>query len=59
MPDSDHFRHLARRCRVLSKSTIEPEVTEQLRVWAADFAEEADEVERRTEETGAAYGEHC
>ena len=43
----NYFRNLARRCLVLSKTAVEPEVIEQMRVWAADFADEADQAERR------------
>jgi hypothetical protein len=35
-----------RRCRALSKTAVEREVIEQLRVWAVDLAEEADQAER-------------
>ena len=47
MHDSNSLREQARRCRVLSKTAVEPEVIEQLRVWAVDLAEEADQAERR------------
>jgi hypothetical protein len=50
MSDVDHLRDCARRCRGLSKIAIEPDVIEQLRVWAVDFADEADEEERRAAE---------
>jgi hypothetical protein len=36
----------ARRCRALMKTIIELEAIEQLRLWAAELAEEADDVER-------------
>jgi hypothetical protein len=42
----DHFRRLAQRCRGLSKTADEPEVIEQMRVWAIDLADEADQAER-------------
>jgi hypothetical protein len=41
------FRKLARRCRVLSKTAVDPELIDQMRVWAIDFADEADKMERR------------
>ena len=47
MKDADYFRELARRCCVLLKVAVEAEVIEQLRVWAVEFADEADEAERR------------
>ena len=50
MHDANYFRGRARRCRALSKTAMYPEVIEQLRVWAADFAEEADDTERRAAE---------
>ena len=46
MHDPNFLREQARRCRVLSKTAVEPEVIEQLRVWAVDLAEEADQAER-------------
>ena len=46
MHDPNSLREQARRCRALSKTAVEPEVIEQLRVWAVDFAEEADQAER-------------
>jgi hypothetical protein len=52
MKYADYFRQLAQRCRVLSKTAVEPEVIEQMRVWTVDFADEADEAERRGVERG-------
>jgi hypothetical protein len=48
MKYSEYFRKLARRCRVLSKTAVDLELIEQTRVWAVDFADEADEAERRS-----------
>jgi hypothetical protein len=45
MQDPSSLREQARRCRALSKTAIEPDVVEQLRVWAVELAEEADQVE--------------
>jgi hypothetical protein len=42
MSVSEYFRKLARRCLRLSKTAVEPEVTEQMQVWAVDLADEAD-----------------
>jgi hypothetical protein len=50
MQDANHLRDLARRCRALSKTAMEPEVIEQLRLWVVDFLNEADDVERRAGE---------
>jgi hypothetical protein len=44
---AEYFRKLARRCRVLSKTAVDPELIDQMRVWAIDFADEADKMERR------------
>ena len=46
MQDSKFLRDQARRCRALMRSTVEPDVIEQLHVWAVELAEEADEVGR-------------
>lgn len=46
MRDPNHLREQARRCRALSKTAIEPDVIEQLRVWSVELVEEADTVER-------------
>jgi hypothetical protein len=47
MHDPSSLREQARRCRALSKTAVEPEVIEQLRVWAVDLADEADQAERQ------------
>jgi len=39
MHDESHLLELARRCRDLEKTAIEPEITEQLRMWATELAE--------------------
>ena len=54
MKDADYLREQARKCRALSKTAIEPEVIEQLRVWSVELADEADTVERRTAESDEA-----
>jgi hypothetical protein len=50
MHDLRSLREQARKCRALSKTAVEPEVIEQLRVWAVDLAEEADQTESRVAE---------
>ena len=45
MHDPSSLREQARRCRVLSKTAVEPEIIDQLRVWAVELAEEADQAE--------------
>ena len=39
----------AKRCRALSKSATDPEVIEQLHVWAVEFANAAKEATRRAQ----------
>ena len=46
MRDPNHLREQARRCRALSKTAIEPQVIEQLRVWSVELVDEADTIER-------------
>lgn len=50
MQDPNQLREQARRCRVLAKTAIEPEVIEQLRAWSVELADEADAAERRIAE---------
>ena len=50
MHDAQSLREQAKRCRTLSKVMTEPEVIEQLRVWAVELAEEADQAEWRAAE---------
>ncbi len=38
MPDASFFREKAQRWRELSEIAIQPEVREQLGVWAEEFA---------------------
>ena len=51
MTDPNHLREQARKCRILTKTAIEPELIEQLQVWSVELADEADTVERRAAET--------
>jgi hypothetical protein len=48
MRDPQEFRALARKCRGHG-SSIDPDVLEQLRLWAAELADVADEIERSSE----------
>jgi hypothetical protein len=50
MHDAQSLREQAKRCRTLSKVVTEPEVIEQLRVWAVELAEEAEQAEWREAE---------
>ena len=45
MHDPHSLRKQARKCRALSKTAIEPEVIEQLRLWAVELAEEAQQMD--------------
>jgi hypothetical protein len=49
MRDPQEARNLARECRERAKTAIEPDVIEQLQVWAVELADQADEIERRDE----------
>jgi hypothetical protein len=50
MHDPKSLREQARRCRALSRTAIEPDVIEQLRVWSVELAEEAERAEWRAAE---------
>jgi hypothetical protein len=56
MHDPRSLREQARRCRVLSKTAVEPETIKQLRVWAVELAEDADQAERRAAEAEETIG---
>jgi hypothetical protein len=47
MHDPNSLREQVRRCRALSKTAVEPEVIEQLKVWSVELAEEADQADWR------------
>ena len=56
MTDLHHLREQARKCRVLSKTAIDDELIEQLRIWSVEPAGEADTVERHAVESeGPSY----
>ena len=44
------LREQARKCRALSKTAIEPEVIEQLQIWAVELADEAEQIDWREAE---------
>ena len=46
MYNAQSLRDLSRRCRNLAKTAISPAVIDQLRRWAVELAERADEVDR-------------
>lgn len=50
MHDPKEFRDLARRCRERAKHSFNPDAVSQLRHWAAELADAADEIERATGE---------
>ena len=62
MRDPDYLRERARRCRTLLRKAVDPDVIDQLRVWAVDLADQADEAERarrparRNRRIGADHG---
>jgi hypothetical protein len=47
MRDLLELRSPARRCRMMTDTSLSPSVNKQIRLWAAELAEMADEVERR------------
>ena len=56
MTDPNHLREQARKCRVLAKTAIDPELMEQLRIWSVELADEADAVGRHVAESeGPSY----
>jgi hypothetical protein len=56
MRDPNLLREQARKCRVLAKAAIEPDVIEQLRVWSVELADEVDAVERGVEDEAPDIG---
>jgi hypothetical protein len=46
MREPQELRCLARSCRELATTTFDPDIIEQLRIWAVELADEADEIER-------------
>ncbi len=49
MVDPNELRSLARTCRDLAKSALEPDTVDQLRLWAVELADVADAIEREQE----------
>jgi hypothetical protein len=49
MHDPQDLRGLARKCRMMTKPSLQPSVNEQLWLWATELADYADETERCTE----------
>jgi hypothetical protein len=47
MQDVSYLRKLARQCRDLEKTVTDPEIIEQLRIWATELAETAENLESR------------
>ena len=47
MTDAKYLLDLGRRCREVGKTAIEPDVIEQLRMWATELAEMAEDLESR------------
>ena len=57
MRDPQEARDLARECRERAKTAIKQDVIDQLRIWAVDLADEADDLERSAE-SGSAEETH-
>jgi hypothetical protein len=51
--DPTELRDLARKCRMMTNTALKPSVNKQLWLWAAELADYADEVERRSERAGS------
>ena len=51
MRDPLKLRSLARKSRMMTDASLTPSVNKQLWLWAAELAEMADEVERRSEDS--------
>ena len=49
--DPRELRALARACRGLARTAMEPADIAQFRLWATELADAADEIERRSEAT--------
>ena len=49
MRDPQECWSLARKCRERAKTAIERDIIDQLRLWAVELADQADEIERRSE----------
>jgi len=47
--DPQEARDPARECRERAKTAIEPDVIDQLRLWAVELADQADNIERHPE----------
>jgi hypothetical protein len=47
MKDAKYLLKLAKRCSDLEKTAIEPEVIEQLKIWATELAEMAEDCKSR------------
>ncbi len=57
MLDPHEVRDLAQECRERAKTAIEPDVIDQLRLWAVELADQADDIERSAE-SGSAEETH-
>jgi hypothetical protein len=55
MKDASYLLKLVRRCRYLEKTGIEPEIIEQLRIWATELAEIAEDSESRAVQPEMAF----
>jgi hypothetical protein len=53
MHDPAKLRELARRCRERAQSSVNPAAAHQLRHWAVELADTADEIEWSAHDPGA------
>ena len=51
MRDPQECRSLSRKCRERAKTAIDRDIIDQLRLWAVELADQADEIERRSKDT--------
>jgi hypothetical protein len=54
MRDPQGLRELARCCRERARNSLDPGAIDQLRLWAIELADAADEIERRLDEPSIA-----
>ena len=54
MRDVSHLLMLASQCRDLEKTAVEPEIIEQLGIWATELTKMVEDLECRTVEHGLA-----
>jgi hypothetical protein len=58
MRDPNKFRALSRKCRERAKAVIEADIIDQLRLWAVELADEADEIDQRADSISSGMKRH-